>query len=313
MSELQTRKDFLKKTIYLVGFGALANTPLKVLASAEPTSVLILHTNDWHSRIEPFPDSDKRNGGMGGAAYRAQLINTLRQSNKHVLLLDAGDIFQGTPYFNFFGGELEYKLMSQMGYDCATFGNHDFDNGIDGIINMLPHANFDFVNSNYNFKNTKLEGKVKPYRIFKKGSIKIGVFGVGIELKGLVPDKLYGNIQYNDPVAAANNMAKTLKAKGCDLIICLSHLGYKYDNGKVSDLTLAAKTQDIDLIIGGHTHTFLPEPIICTNSVGKKTLVNQVGWAGLNLGAIEFKFEPQKNKLINTTSSVKTITNTSNC
>jgi 5'-nucleotidase len=313
MSELQTRKDFIKKTLYLVGYGALANTPLSVLAKPEPISVLILHTNDWHSRIEPFPDSDKRNGGMGGAAYRAKIINDLRAQHKHVLLLDAGDIFQGTPYFNFFGGELEFKLMSKMGYDCATLGNHDFDNGIEGIVNMLPYANFDFLNCNYNFKNTPLEEKVKPYRIIKKGHVKIGIFGLGIELKGLVPDKLYGNIKYNDPVAAANKTAKELKAKGCDLVICLSHLGYKYENAKVSDMVLAKKTENIDLIIGGHTHTFLPEPVLCTNAAGKNTLVNQVGWAGINLGAIEFMFEPTKNKIINTTSCVKVITNTSKC
>ncbi|MFY8189323.1 MAG: bifunctional metallophosphatase/5'-nucleotidase, partial [Bacteroidia bacterium] len=279
MEELQksSRKTFLKQTLYLVGFGALANSPVKVLAQTEPKKLTILHTNDWHSRIEPFPAIDKKLGGKGGAAARAAYINKVRDEKGEILLLDAGDIFQGTPYFNFFGGELEYKLMSQMGYDCVTLGNHDFDAGIEGLLKQMPHANFDMVNANYDFSKSALNGKVKPYKIYRKQGLKIGVFGLGIELNGIVPAKLFGNIIYNDPIAVANKIAETLKKHHkCDLVICLSHLGYKYNSTKVCDEILATKTAHIDLIIGGHTHTFLPEPAWYTNVINKKVCVNQV-------------------------------------
>jgi 5'-nucleotidase len=315
MEELQknSRKAFLKQTLYLVGFGALANTPVKVLARAKAKTLTILHTNDWHSRIEPFPAFDKKFGGKGGAAARATYINKVRKEKGEILLLDAGDIFQGTPYFNFFGGELEYKLMSEMGYDCVTLGNHDFDAGIDGLIRQIPHATFDMVNANYDFSNSPLKEKVKPYKIYRKQGLKIGVFGLGIELDGLVPAKLYGNIKYNEPIATANKVAEELKLKQkCDLVICLSHLGYKYQSNKVCDEILATKTAHIDLIIGGHTHTFLPEPVFYTNVINKKVCVNQVGWAGLQVGSISYTFEPFVNTVNEPTSSVATLINLEN-
>nr|HMP28487.1 metallophosphatase [Saprospiraceae bacterium] len=218
----------------------------------------ILHTNDVHSRIEPFPMDGGRNQGKGGAAKRAALIKKIRQEEQNVLLFDAGDYFQGTPYFNFFSGELEIKLMSEMKYDAATIGNHDFDAGIDGLHKQLPHANFPLINANYDFRDTILHDKVAPYKIFKKGGLKIGVFGLGIELEGLVPKALYGNTLYNDPIASATLWSNKLKKEmKCDYVICLSHLGFKYENSKISDHTLAENTENIDLIIGGHTHTFL--------------------------------------------------------
>ena len=286
------RKNFIKQILYLVGFGVMANSPLRVFAHTGGKNLTVLHTNDWHSRIDPFPAIDKNYGGMGGAALRAAVINGIRNEVGELLLLDAGDIFQGTPYFNFYGGELEFKLMSQMGYDCATMGNHDFDNGIEGFTKQLPLANFPFVSANYDFSKTSLNGKIQSYRIFRKKGLKIGVFGLGIELNGLVPDKLYGNTLYSEPISIANRIAAHLKhQKNCNLVICLSHLGYKYTNNKVSDEILAQKTQNIDLIIGGHTHTFLPEPVTYKNLADKNVLVNQVGWAGLQLGRIDFSFE----------------------
>jgi len=315
MEELQksSRKTFLKQTLYLVGFGALANSPVKVLAQTEPKKLTILHTNDWHSRIEPFPAIDKKLGGKGGAAARAAYINKVRDEKGEILLLDAGDIFQGTPYFNFFGGELEFKLMSQMGYDCVTLGNHDFDAGIEGLLKQMPHASFDMVNANYDFSKSALNGKVKPYKIYRKQGLKIGVFGLGIELDGLVPAKLYGNIIYNDPIAAANKMAETLKKHHkCDLVICLSHLGYKYNSTKVCDEILATKTAHIDLIIGGHTHTFLPEPVWYTNVINKKVCVNQVGWAGLQVGSLNYTFEPFVNTANEPSSALIELTNLEN-
>jgi len=211
--------------------------------------------------------------------------------------LDAGDIFQGTPYFNFYGGELEFKLMSMMGYDAATMGNHDFDNGLEGFLKALPNAKFPFITSNYDFSNTILDGKTEKYKIFKKDGIKVGLFGVGIELDGLVGKKQYQETKYLNPVEIAQHYADFLrKEKGCDLVICLSHIGFDYrdDADKISDKKLAAQTDNIDLILGGHTHTFLPEPQSFTNKSGKNVLVNQVGWAGLLLGRIDFYFDKNK-------------------
>jgi 5'-nucleotidase len=274
----------------LAGAGTL---PLQALA-AEPDMIrlIVLHTNDVHSRIEPFPMDGSRLQGLGGVARRAALIRQIRQEQEHVLLLDAGDIFQGTPYFNVYGGELEMKLMTEMGYDAATIGNHDFDAGIEGLEKQLPHARFPLLNCNYDFRNTVLKDKVQPYRIFKKDRLKIGVLGVGIELEGLVPKALYGETQYLNPIASANKTAAMLKNdERCDLVICLSHLGYKYSDDKVSDVVLAKNSRDIDLIIGGHTHTFLDAPLTETNLAGKQVLINQVGWAGVVLGRLDVLFE----------------------
>ncbi len=294
------RRAFLKTGVKLGALALLNEFPLSALAKPDLIKITLLHTNDWHSRIEAFPADGGRYAGMGGAATRAALIKKIRKEEKNVLLLDAGDIFQGTPYFNFFDGELEYKLMSEMGYDAITLGNHDFDNGIEGIINQLPHAKFEIINCNYDFSKTLLTEKVKPYRIFNKDGVKIGVIGVGIELDGLVPKELYGDIIYNDPIAIANNLASELKKdKKCDLVICLSHLGFDYGNDKLSDKKLAAKTSNIDVIIGGHTHTFLPKPITLKNADNKEVIINQVGWAGLQLGKIDLYFDSAK-ALVNT-------------
>lgn len=290
------RRDFIQKT---AAGSALVLGGLSLSSFTGPATkkITILHTNDVHSHIDPFPVSDPKYPNMGGAARRATLIESIRRENPNVLLLDAGDIFQGTPYFNYYGGELEFKLMSMMKYDLATLGNHDFDNGLQGFLAQLPHASFEFVSANYDFKNTILDGMIKPYKIFVKDGIKIGVFGLGIELKGLVDPANYKETVYNDPLKVAQDMAKILRhTEKCDLVICLSHLGFMYNNEptKVNDLMLARNTKDIDLIIGGHTHTFLNKPYIEKNIDGKEVLVNQVGCYGLNLGQIDFYFEPGK-------------------
>ncbi len=285
------RRDFIQKTAASSALLGLTNVTLSSFTSFETKKITILHTNDVHSHIDPFPADHPRNANMGGAARRAALIESIRKEEANVLLLDAGDIFQGTPYFNYYGGELEFKLMSMMHYDLATMGNHDFDNGIEGFYAQLPHAKFEFVSANYDFKNTMLNDIVKPYKIFKKGGLKIGVFGLGIELDGLVDKKMYKETVYNDPVEIAQDMARILKEEQkCNLVICLSHLGYKYRNdpNKISDVELAKKTKNIDLIIGGHTHTFLDKPTIEKNSEDKEVLINQVGCYGINLGRIDF-------------------------
>jgi len=252
----------------------------------------ILHTNDWHSRIDPFPDDGGRNANQGGAVRRMGLINKIRAEESNVLLLDSGDIFQGTPYFNFFAGELEMKLMSQMGYDAATIGNHDFDAGMENLATQMGHANFPMLTANYDFKGTPLAGMTQPYKVFNKAGIKVGVFGLGIQLSGMVPDELYGNTEYLDPLACGNETARVLRHKEkCDLVICLSHLGYQYrSDDEVDDIDLASSSNDIDIILGGHTHTFLNEPTLVNNQQGDPVIVNQVGFAGLRLGRMEVTF-----------------------
>ena len=285
------RRNFIKNTAATSALLSLSGLSLSSFSVVKEKKITILHTNDVHSHIDPFPENHPRNPSMGGVAKRANIIEQIRKEESNVLLLDAGDVFQGTPYFNYYGGELEFKLMSMMKYDLATLGNHDFDNGIDGFYAQLPHANFEFVSANYDFKNTELNGIVKPYKTFIKDEIKIGVFGLGIELEGLVEKKLYKETKYNNPIEVATDITKTLKeTEKCNLIICLSHLGFDYKNekDKASDLKLAAATQDIDLIIGGHTHTFLDKPVIKTNKVGKQVVINQVGAYGINLGRIDF-------------------------
>ncbi len=297
------RKQFLRT----LGGGTLMATMapnlllaenLKLFGEKKAHQLTILHTNDQHSRIEPFDATYSRNPNQGGFARRAALIQKIRKEESNVLLLDSGDTFQGTPYFNFFGGELEFKLMSMMGYDASTMGNHDFDNGLEGFKKVQPNAKFPFICSNYDFKNTILDGLTVPYKTFNKNGIKVGVFGVGIELAGLVGKKSYGETVYLNPIEIAQQYADFLKKEQkCDLVICLSHLGYEFKDlpTKVCDKILAAKTENIDLILGGHTHTFLPEPQTFTNKSGKNVLVNQVGWAGLLLGKIDFYFDQDKN------------------
>lgn len=301
------RRDFIKNTAASSSLLTLGGLSLSSFNTLENTKkITILHTNDTHSHIDAFPADDPRNPNQGGAARRASIIDTIRREEENVLLLDAGDIFQGTPYFNYYGGELEFKLMSMMQYDIATLGNHDFDNGIDGFYAQLPHAKFDFVSANYDFKNTILDGIVKPYKIVKKSGLKIGVFGLGVELEGLVDKKLYKETVYNNPIEIAKDIVSTLKEEHkCDLIICLSHLGFKYKNEpeKVCDVILAQQTKDIDLIIGGHTHTFLDKPVIEKNSIGKEVLINQVGCYGINLGRIDFYFSNDE-KYVNQTKNI---------
>ena len=189
---MQNRRNFIKSS--LLGSTILAATNSVFAKNKNETTLSILHTNDVHSHIEPFADDDKKYPGLGGAAARATILKNIRDSHENILLLDAGDIFQGTPYFNFFHGDLEIDLMNQMRYDAATIGNHDFDGGIETLAKQITRANFPFVNCNYDFTNTPVENKVHKHIIIKKGKVKIGITGCGVELDGLVPDKLYTKI-----------------------------------------------------------------------------------------------------------------------
>ncbi|EAR00421.1 bifunctional metallophosphatase/5'-nucleotidase [Maribacter sp. HTCC2170] len=300
------RRKFITKTSASTAFVGLGGLSLGSCKSLSTNHITILHTNDVHSHIDAFPKTHSHFPNLGGLARRATLVETIRTENPNTLLLDAGDIFQGTPYFNFYGGELEFKLMSKLKYDAATIGNHDFDNGIDGLFAQLPHASFELLSGNYDFSNTVLNGHVKPYNTYKVGGLKIGIYGIGIELIGLVTKKLFKETKYLDPYDIATDIETKLKEEeNCDLVICLSHLGYHYKNeNKPDDLKLAAKTKYTDLIIGGHTHTFLDKPTVIKNALGTNILVNQVGCYGINLGRIDFYFDSDKNKQSKGTSII---------
>lgn len=287
------RRDFIKNTVAAGGLISLGGLTTGAQLATTQKHITILHTNDVHSHLEPFPAKDPKYANQGGAARRMKIIQQVRQENPNTLLLDAGDIFQGTPYFNFYGGELEFKIMSMLGYDAATIGNHDFDNGIGGLAAQMPHASFELLTANYDMSNTIMDGHTKPYKVFVKDGIRIGVFGLGVKLQGLVNRRMFKETVYLDPIEIATDMAQTLRNdEDCKLVICLSHLGYDYkDKTIISDLKLAQATHGIDLIIGGHTHTFLEKPTIAQNKKEEFVLINQVGWGGIQLGRVDFLFE----------------------
>ncbi len=287
------RRRFIRSTAYTAALGYLNTLMLPQLwDTKEILHLTLLHTNDVHSRIDPFPMDGGRNEGRAGVARRKVLLDQIRSEGQEVLLIDAGDIFQGTPYFNMFHGELEIKLMTEMGYDVGTIGNHDFDAGIDGLEKQLVHADFPLVISNYGLDDTILNGKTKDYKIWQYDGIKIGLYGLGIELDGLVPKESYDQVQYNDPIKTALRYEQMLsKDMDCDYVIALSHLGYDYKGEKVSDVVIAKETKHTDLIIGGHTHTFMREPKIEKNKYGEPVVINQVGFGGIMLGRIDLYFE----------------------
>lgn len=277
------RRHFIQRA----AAGAAGLLLLPDVSLAASRRIVILHTNDTHSRIDPFPEDGGRFAGLGGAARRASLIRDIRRQNPNVLLFDSGDIFQGTPYFNFFGGEVEFRTMSSMRYDVATLGNHDFDNGVEHLAGMMPHAAFDFVAANYDVAGTSLADLVNPFTIREIDGVKIGIFGLGIELTGLLIPSMHEGVSYLDPVIVAKTMVDTLRDQGCHLVICLSHLGHRYSRDQVSDTSLASEVGGIDVILGGHTHTFLDEPEAVSSPGGWTTLINQVGFAGIRLGRID--------------------------
>ena len=293
---MSNRRKFLKQS--LIGGGALSLglIPKDLFASGELVKLTVLHTNDMHCHLEPFPETNAEYPGQGGIVRIASMVNQFRKENPNLLLLDAGDMFQGTPYFNYFKGDLIVKIMSKMGYDAGTIGNHEFDNGMGDILSAINQASFPLVSSNYNFSDTILAGHVKTHVILKKDGIKIGIYGLGIELEGLVTQSNYGKTQYLNPLETALKMEETLKKEHkCDLVVCLSHLGFSYKNDKISDSSLAPQTKFTDLFVGGHTHTFLKKPVEIKNLLGKPVVINQAGWAALELGKIDFVFDHNRN------------------
>jgi len=292
-----SRREFLKA---IASSALLINTSSfnNVNASDDSniTKITILHTNDTHSQIEPFP-AGTRNAGMGGVARRATFVRQIRTENPNTLLVDGGDSFQGTPYFNFYHGELEIKSMSLIGYDVITLGNHDFDDGVESLVKALQHAKFDIVSVNYNVEQSPLKDFVKPYVIRNLAGIKIGILGLGIDFDGLVTTDKHIGVTYQNPIEPAKAVVKELKeTHKVDLIVALSHLGYRYENEptRVSDINVAKAIPDIDFIVGGHTHTFMKEPDVIKHANGKQTLLFQVGFGGINVGRVDFTFSKEK-------------------
>jgi len=234
----------MRKTFFYLLFAFLW------VACTPQDHLTILHTNDTHSQVEP------KANGQGGYARRMGLIREERKADKHLLLVDAGDYSQGTPYFNFYHGRVELEAMNRMGYDAATLGNHEFDNGLDTLAAVIRStAKFPIVCANYDFTGTVMEGVVKPYTVVRKGGLKIGIFGLGCNPKGIISDKNFEPAVYLEPYPVAQAMADTLRAQGCDLVVCLSHMGtYGKAPEDVCDVRLAEHTRGIDVIVGGHTH-----------------------------------------------------------
>lgn len=265
--------------------------PLCLVApdSAQKTKQLvILQTSDTHSHIEPIAvNAADRYAGMGGTVRRATFIKEARKINPNLLLFDCGDISQGTPYYNLFQGEVEVKMMNLMGYDAMTIGNHEFDFGLENMARLFRMANFPVVCSNYDVTGTVLEGLVKPYTTFNRNGLKIGVFGLAPKMEGLVQADKCEGVVYNDPIEVAQKMADLLKnEEGCDVVICLSHLGYQLKNASC-DEELAQKTNHIDAILGGHTHSFMKEPAVYLNKDGQNVPVMHTGKSGIYVGMLK--------------------------
>ncbi|MCU0329284.1 MAG: metallophosphoesterase [Chitinophagales bacterium] len=280
------RRQFITQVVQSSFIVSSFGRNIPSLQDPDLVSITLMHTNDTHSHIDPFEYGEFQ--GKAGIQSRKKLIDQIRKETKHSLLLDAGDYFQGTPYFNMYQGEIEIKAMSMLGYDYAMIGNHDFDGGIENLAKQIKnHANFEVICSNYIFTNTPMKGLTKPYVIREFEGINVGIFGIGIELQGLVDASMYGDTQYLKALETANETALKLKKdENCDLVIMISHLGFSYQSKQLCDIDIAKNSLDIDVIIGGHTHTFLSSPKIYKNKNGQDVLINQVGWAGIKLGQV---------------------------
>lgn len=256
---------------------------------ADKVKLVILHTNDTHSQIEPSEKSSLATSDMGGYARRMGVIEKIRSEEKNVLLFDAGDYSQGSPYFNFFNGRIEIDALNRMKYDAVTMGNHEFDNGIDTLAAIIQNLRVPLISSNYDVTNSVIRDFVKPWIVIKKAGLKIGVMALNVNPESLILDSNIRDVNYLDPVAKAQEVSDYLKNKEkCDLIICLSHLGSDKDSKSVNDFEIAAKTKFIDVIIGGHSHSML-ENIKTKNAEGRDVIIAQMAKSGFYLGRIDIQ------------------------
>jgi len=276
------------KTKYrLIAFALIIST-FSTLAQ-QKIKLVILHTNDTHSQVESTEKSSLNTSDMGGYARRMGEISQIREQEKNVLLVDAGDYSQGSPYFNFFNGRVEIDAMNRMQYDAGTLGNHEFDNGIDTLAVVLKTARFPLISSNYDFGKTALSGMIRPYIVLQRAGLRIGIMALDVNPKSLIFDKNYKGMEYEDPIIKANEISTLLKKKEkCDVIICLSHLGA--NGAEVNDFDIAHKSRYIDVIIGGHSHSMINNTTE-KNAAGKPIVIAQVGKSGLYLGRVELELE----------------------
>lgn len=260
------------------------------LSLSAQEKLIILHTSDMHSRVEPVERKDDRDFDRGGLVRRATFLNEFRKSNPNVLLFDSGDFSQGTPYYNMFKGEVEMELMNEMKYDAMTIGNHEFDFGLENMARLFKMADFPVVCANYDFDATVVKGLVKPYTIIKKEGVKIGVLGLGYPLEGMVQANKCEGVIFKDPIESANEVAAMLKDKEkCDVVICLSHLGVQYDKKE-----LIPNTRNIDVVLGGHSHTFMKAPMMLVNKEGKSVTLLHSGARGVNVGRMDLTLDKKK-------------------
>jgi 5'-nucleotidase len=268
---------------------------LSVAVQAQEKSLVVLHLNDTHSRIETFPENQALYPNKGGMIRLDNYVNEIRKKNKNILLFHCGDLVQGTPYFNWYKGDAEIAAANLMRTDAACLGNHEFDNGLEFLSKMVKQAKFPFIATNLDFSGTPMDGMTRKYHIIKRNGIKIGIIGLTINPEGLVSKSNSAGVKYLDPVESANTMATFLKEKKkCDLIICLSHLGYYPKEERVGDITVAKKSRYIDLILGGHTHTFMPGPDKQPNVEGNEVIINQTGAYGVYFGRVDIILEEIK-------------------
>lgn len=256
------------------------------LAGAQE-KITILHTNDTHSCIEP------EKNGNAGVLNRALLIEEIRDSvgAERVLLFDCGDFSQGSLYYNTFKGSVEIEIMNAMGYDAGAVGNHEFDFGMENLARLAKMASYPILCANYDFTGTPCEGIIIPSTIIERKGVKIGVFGLSPNPEGLISKDYYAGIKYLSPIDTANKQAQELRKQGCDIVICLSHLGYKMPNEACDDERLVAATKGIDIILGGHSHTYFEEPARLLNAEGKEVIMQQMNKNGRYLGYVTLTFE----------------------
>jgi 5'-nucleotidase len=277
---------------FVLGAAALAASGIaRTARAAAPVAgrVTLLHTNDTHSRLEPFERGKLQ--GQGGIARRAALIARIRAAQPHTLVLDAGDIFQGTPYYNAFGGCAEFETMSAAGYDAVTLGNHDFDKGVEALVRAMQFARFSFLSANYDVDDAGLRARVTPYEVREVGGRRIGLFGLGVSFANLVAASLHKGVRYREPIPVARAMVETLRRDhGVDAVVAISHLGYFGHDAEPGDVELAEAVPGIDVIIGGHTHTFLEAPHWVRPATPTACAIMQVGSSGTHLGQVDLTF-----------------------
>lgn len=279
-----------------IGRSLLAILSLVISVEAGAQDLWIVHTNDTHSCVMPINplSSDTAQADKGGFLRRASFVRQMREEHPHLLLFDSGDFSQGSAYYNLYKGEVEVSLMNEMKYDAATIGNHEFDFGMDNMKRIFSMAQFPIVCANYDFSGTVLEGLVKPYVILEREGLRIGVFGLSPKMDGLVSAENYKGVKFEDPVSATERVVGLLRGQEhCDVVICLSHLGWDIEG--IDDVEVIPATRDIDVVLGGHSHTYFEYPEIVKNADGKDVICNQMGKNGRFVGVLHLHVDPAGN------------------